>query len=166
MLLTNTQVLKFRKAFANNCSDNIKLSKIQLHKIGQLGGFLGRLLKPLVKTGLPLKENVRKPLAKSFLISLVLTTAASATDVAIHKKMFGSGTTTLIISNEEMNDISKIVQPLKGSSLLTKSMSEKIKNEVKEQNGGFLTMLLGTLDTCLLRNLLTDKSTIRAGKDF
>ena len=164
--MTNTQVLKFRKAFANNCSDNIKLSKIQLHKIGQLGGFLGRLLKPLVKTGLPLKENVRKPLAKSFLISLVLTTAASATDVAIHKKMFGSGTTTLIISNEEMNDISKIVQPLKGSSLLTKSMSEKIKNEVKEQNGGFLTMLLGTLDTCLLRNLLTDKSTIRAGKDF
>ena len=164
--MTNTQVLKFRKAFANNCSDNIKLSKIQLHKIGQLGGFLGRLLKPLVKTGLPLRENVRKPLAKSFLISLVLTTAASATDVAIHKKMFGSGTTTLIISNEEMNDISKIVQPLKGSSLLTKSMSEKIKNEVKEQNGGFLTMLLGTLDTCLLRNLLTDKSTIRAGKDF
>ena len=164
--MTNTQVLKFRKAFANNCSDNIKLSKIQLHKIGQLGGFLGRLLKPLVKTGLPLRENVRKPLAKSFLISLVLTTAASATDVAIHKKMFGSGTTTLIISNEEMNDISKIVQPLKGSSLLIKSMSEKIKNEVKEQNGGFLTMLLGTLDTCLLRNLLTDKSTIRAGKDF
>ena len=163
MLLTNTQVLKFHKAFANNCSDNIK---IQLHKIGQLGGFLGRLLKPLVKTGLPLRENVRKPLTKSFLISLVLTTAASATDVAIHKKMFGSGTTTLIISNEEMNDISKIVQPLKGSSLLTKSMSEKIKNEVKEQNGGFLTMLLGTLDTCLLRNLLTDKSTIRAGKDF
>ena len=59
--MTNTQVLKFRKAFANNCSDNIK---IQLHKIGQLGGFLGRLLKPLVKTGLPLRENVRKPLAK------------------------------------------------------------------------------------------------------
>ena len=164
--MTNTQVLKFRKALANNCSDNIKLSKIQLQKIGQLGGFLGRLLKPLVKTGLPLRENVRKPLAKSFLISLVLTTAASATYVAIHKKMFGSGMTTLIISNEEMNDISKIVQPLKGSSLLIKSMSEKIKNEVKEQNGGFLTMLLGTLDACLLRNLLTDKSTIRAGKDF
>ena len=163
--MTNTQVLKFRKALANNCSDNIKLSKIQLHKIGQLGGFLGRLLKPLVKTGLPLRENVRTPLAKSFLISLVLTTAASATDVAIHKKMFGSGTTTLIISNEEMN-ISQIVRPLKGSSLLIKSMSEKIKNEVKEQNGGFLTMLLGTLDACLLRNLLTDKSTIRAGKNF
>ena len=139
--MTNTQVLKFRKAFANNCSDNTKLSKIQLHKIGQLGGFLGRLLKPLVKTGLPLRENVVKPLAQSFLISLVLATAASAINVAIHKKMFGSDTTTLTISIEEMNGISKIVLPLKGSSLLIKSISEKIKNEVKEQNGGFLTVI-------------------------
>ena len=89
--LTNTQVLKLSKAFANNSSTNIKLSKTQLHKIGQSGGFLGRLLGPLLKTGLPLIGNVLKPLAKSVLIPLGLTAAASATDAAIHKKMFGSG---------------------------------------------------------------------------
>ena len=65
MLLTNTQVSKLRKAFANNSSANIKLSKTQLHKIGQSGGFLGRPLGPLLKTGLPLIGNVLKPLAKS-----------------------------------------------------------------------------------------------------
>ena len=64
-LLPNTQVSKLRKAFANNFSANIKLSKSQLHKIGQSGGFLGRLLGPLLKTGLPLIGEVLKPLAKS-----------------------------------------------------------------------------------------------------
>ena len=64
-LLSNTQVSKLRKAFANNFSANIKLSKSQLHKIGQSGGFLGRLLGPLLKTGLPLIGDVLKPLAKS-----------------------------------------------------------------------------------------------------
>ena len=102
-LLTNTQVLKLCKAFANNSSANIKLSKTQLHKIVQSRGFLGRLLGPLIKTELPLIGNVLKTLAKSVLIPLALTTATSATDAAIHKKMFGSGFTTLIISNEEMN---------------------------------------------------------------
>ena len=85
----------------------MNLSKTQLHKIRQSGEFLGRLLGPLLKTGLPLIRNVLKPLAKSILIPLELTVAASATDVAIHKKMFGFGMTTLIISNEEMNDIMK-----------------------------------------------------------
>ena len=61
LLLTNTQVLRLRKAFANNSSSNIKLSKTQLHKIGQSGGFLGRLLGPLLKIGLPLMKNVLKP---------------------------------------------------------------------------------------------------------
>ena len=102
-LLTNTQVLKLCKAFANNSSANIKLSKTQLHKIVQSRGFLGRLLGPLIKTELPLIGNVLKTLAKSVLIPLALTTATSATDAAIHKKMFGSGFTTLIISNEEIN---------------------------------------------------------------
>ena len=62
MLLTNTPVPKFLKAFANNSSANIELSKTQLHKIGQSGGFLGRLLEPLLKTGLPLIRNLLKPL--------------------------------------------------------------------------------------------------------
>ena len=106
LFLTNTQVSKLRKASANNSSANIKLSKTQLHKIQQSGGLLGRLLEPLLKTGLHLIENVLKPLAKSALIPLGLT-EASARDAAIHKKMFGSGNTTSISFNEEMIDIMK-----------------------------------------------------------
>ena len=90
LLLTITQVLRLRKAFANNSSANIKLSKTQLHKIGQSGEFLGRLLEPLLKTGLPLRGNLLKSLAKSVLIPLGLTTVASATDATFHKNMFGS----------------------------------------------------------------------------
>ena len=160
--LTNTQVSKLRKAFANGSSANIKLSKTQWHKIGQSGGFLGRLLGPLLKTGLPLIGNVLKPLAKSILIPSGLTAAASATDAAIHKKMFGSGFITLIISNEERDDIMNIVTSLEESGLLIKSVDEIIKNEAEEQKGGFLGMLLGTLGTSLLGNLLTGKGTIRA----
>ena len=86
LLLTNTQVLKLCKAFANNSSANIKLSKAQLHKIRQSQGFSSRILGKLVKTGLSLIGNVLKPLAKSVLIPLGLTTAASATNAAIHRK--------------------------------------------------------------------------------
>ena len=117
LLLTNTQVWWLHKAFANNCSANIKLSKTQLHKIGQSGGFLGRLLGPLLKTRLPSIGNVLKPLAKTIFILLGLPKVAPATDAAIHKKMFGSGTTTLIISNEETNDIMKIITSLEESGL-------------------------------------------------
>ena len=136
LLLTNTQVSKLRKTFPNNSSANKKLSKTQLHKIEQSAGFLGRLLGPLLKTGLPLIGSVLKPLAKNVLIPLGLTAAASATDAAIPKKMFGSGTTTLIISNEEKNDIIKLVKPLEESGLLIKDVSETIKNEAEEQKGG------------------------------
>ena len=131
-----------------------------MHKIGKAGVFLSRLLGPLLKTGLPLIGNVLKPSAKSVLISLGLTAAASATDAAIHKKMFRSGTTTLIISNEEMNDIMKIVKLLDESRLLKRGLSQTIKNEVREEKGGFLGMLLGTLDASLLGNLLTGKRAI------
>ena len=138
-LLTNTQVSKLHKAFANNSSANIKLSKTQLHKIGQSGGFLGRPLGPLLKTGLPLIGNVLKPLAKSVLIPLGLTAAASATDRVIHKKMCVSGcpldvashATTLIISDEEINDIIKIVKSLEELGLLIKGVSETIQIEAK-----------------------------------
>ena len=85
LLLTNTQVLRIRKAFANNSSANMKLSKTQLSKIGQSGEFLGRLLGPLLKTGLSLMKHVRKPSAKSILIPLGLTAVASALNVAIPK---------------------------------------------------------------------------------
>ena len=89
-----------------------KLLKSQFHKIGQSGRFLVRLLGPLLKGGLSLIGNVLKPLAKSVLIPLGLAATASATDVAIHKKMFRSGNTTLVSWNEEMNDIMKIVKSL------------------------------------------------------
>ena len=97
-----------------------------------------------------LMKNVLTPLAKSVLIPLGLTAAASATDAAIQKKIYGSGATELIISNEEMEDIMKIVKLLQESELLIKWISETIKNETKEQKGGFLAMLLGTLTTSIL----------------
>ena len=153
------------KAFVNGSSANIKLSKTQLHKVGQSGGFLGRLLGPLLKTGLSLIKNLLKPLAKSVLLPFELTAVASGIDAAIHKQTSGSGNTTLIISNEEMNEIRKIMKSLEESGLLIKSVSETIKNKAKEEKGRFLNMLLGTLGASLLGNLLTGKGTIRAGED-
>ena len=104
-----------------------------------------------------------KPLAKSVLIPLGLTAAASAADAGIHKKILGSGhpsSTTLIISNDEMKDIIKIVKSLKDSGLLLKGVSKIVQNEAKEQKGGFLSMLLGTLSASLLGNILTGKGVI------
>ena len=149
LFVNNTNVLRFCKAFANNSSANIELSKTQLHKIGQSGGFLGRFLGPLLKTGLRLMKNVLKPLLKSVLIPLGLTAVASATDAAIQKKIFGSDMTTLIISNEEMDDKIKIVKSIKESGLLKKGVSKTIKNEAKKQKGGFLSILLSTLGASL-----------------
>ena len=148
----------------NSSSANIKLSKTQFHIIGQSGGLLGRLVGSLLKTGLPLIKNVLKPSAKSVLIPSGLTAAASTTDAAIHKKMSGSGMATIIISNGEMNDIVKIVTSLEESGLLIKGVSKTIKNEAKEQTGGFLSMLLGTLGATFLGNLLTGKGTVTAGQ--
>ena len=98
LLLTNRQVANIPKAFANHSSIDIKLSKTQLSKMIQSGGFLSKFLGRLLKTGLPLIKSVIKPLAKSVLIPLGLTAAASAADAGIHKKILGSGhnNTTLI----------------------------------------------------------------------
>ena len=157
LLLTNRQVANLRKAFANHSSADIKLSKTQLSKMIQSGGFLGRLLGPLLKARLALMKNVIKPLAKSILIPLGLTAAASAVDAGILKKFLGSGTTTLIISNDEIKDIIRIVKSLEDSGLLLKGISKIIQNEAKEQKGGFLSMLLGTLGASLLGNILAGK---------
>ena len=129
IILTSTNVPRFGKVFANNSSAYIKLSKPKFHEKRQSGGFLGRLLGPLLKTGLLLMKNVLKPLSKSVLTPLKLIAAVSATDAAIHKKIFGSGMhpseqTTLIISNEEMNDIMKIVKSLEESGLSIKGISK------------------------------------------
>ena len=157
LLLTNRQVANLRKAFANYLSTDIKLSKTQLSKMIQSGRFLGRLLDPLLKTGLLLMKSVIKPLAKSVLVLLGLTAAASAADAGIDNEILGSGNnnnTILIISNDEMDDILKIVKSLEDSGVLLKGVSETIQNEAKEQIGGFLSMLLGTLGASLLGDLL------------
>ena len=164
LLPTNRQVANVRKAFANYLSTDIKLSETQISKMIQSGGFLGRLLGPLLKTRSPLMKNVIKPLAKSILIPLGLTAAASPRDAGIYKKILGSGTATLIISNDEMKYIIKIVKSLEDSGLLLKGVTGTVQNEVKEQKGGFLSMLLGTLGASLLGNLLTGKGIYRAGK--
>ena len=164
LLLINRQVSNLRKSFANKSSADIKLSKTQLSKMIKLGGFLSRLLGPLLKTGLPLIKYVIKLLAKSVLIPFGLTASASAADAGIHKKILGSGNTTPIISNNGMEDIIKIVKSLEDSGLLLKEATETVQNEVKDQKGGFPIMLLGTLGASLLRNLLTRKGIYRAGK--
>ena len=166
LLLTNRQVANIRKAFANHASIDIKLSKTQLSKMIQSGGFLGNLLGKLAG---PLMK-VAMPLAKNVLVPLGISAAMSAIDGSIKKKMFGSGatkgagTTTLIISNDEMDDILKIVKSLENSGLLLKGVSETIQHEAKEQRGGFLSMLLGTLGASLLGDILSGKGVIRAGE--
>ena len=164
LLLTNRQVANIRKDFANHSSINIKLSKTQLSKMIQSGGFLGKLLGklagPLMKVAMPLAKNVLAPLS--------LTAAMSAIDGSIQKKIHGSGATTLIISNDEMDDILKIVKSLEDSNVLLKGVSETIQHEAKEQGGGFLSMLLGTLGASLLGDILSKglsgKGVIRAGE--
>ena len=108
--------------------------------------------------------NVLKPLVKNVLIPLGLTAAASVTDTAFHKKVLVLGMTTLIISNEEMNDIIKIVKSVEESGLLIKGASETIKNEAKERKAEFLRMLLSTLAASLLWNPLTDKGQLEQVK--
>ena len=138
-------------------STDIKLCKVQISKIIQSGGFLWSLLSKIAG---PLMK-VTAPLAKNILAPLGITAAASAIDRAIQKKIHGSGTKVLIISNEEMNDIMKIVQALEDSNIFLKGVTKTIKNETKEQKGRFLSMLLGTLGTSLLGNLLSGKGTVR-----
>ena len=95
-------------------------------------------------------KTVIKPLAISVLIPIGLTAAGSAADAGIHNKILGSGSTTLIISNDEMEYIMKIVESLEGFGLLLKGASETIRNESKEQKRGFLSIFLGTLGASLL----------------
>ena len=129
------------------------------------GGFLSRLLGPLLKTGLPLIKNVIKTLVKSVLIPLGWTAVASAAGVGIYRKIIGpenshsssASNTTIIISNNEIEDMIKIVKSLEVYCLLLNGVTETVQNEVKEQKGGFLSILLGTSGASLLGNLLTGK---------
>ena len=125
LLLTNRQVVNLRKSFANRTSTDINLSKAQLTKM-QNCEFL-RFLAPLLNSGLPLLSLIK------LLSMLGFTPATSAADTAINKKILGSGTTTLIISNDEMNDILKTVRSLEDSGVLLNRVSETIKNVAREQ---------------------------------
>ena len=146
---------------------NLTLSKAQISKIIQSGGFLGSLLSKLAG---PLMK-VAVPLAKSILSPWGITAAASAIDAGIQKKIHGSGrplssasqTITLIISNKEMNDIMKIAQALEDSNILLKGVTKTIKNEAKEEKQAFLSMLVGTSGASLLGNMLAGKGIVRAG---
>ena len=137
LLLITRQKTKLRNAFSNNMSTDLKFSKAQISKIIQSGGFLGSLLSklagPLMKVAIPLAKNVLAPLGITAAASVVI-------DAGIQKKIYGSGTTTLIISNKEMNDIMKIIQALEDSNILLKGVTRTIKNETKEQKRGFLSM--------------------------
>ena len=154
LLLTIRQITKLRNNIENNLQTDIKLSKAQISKIIQSGGFLGKLLGPLLKIGLPLLKSVIKLLGL-----LGLAAASSAIDAGVQKKIYGSGsgTTTLVISNEEMNDIMKIVKALEDSNNLLKGVTKTIKNETKELKGDFLSMLLGTSGASLLGGVISGK---------
>ena len=107
--------------------------------------------------GLPVMKNVLTPLAQSVFNPLGLTTAASATDAVIQKKIYGLGTTALIISNKEMEDIMKIVKSLDKSGLIIKGTSETIKNESKKQKARFIPTSLETFPASILGNVYSRK---------
>ena len=107
--------------------------------------------------------KVAVTLAKNILAPLGITGAASAIDAGIQKKMHGFGTTTLIISNKEMNDIIKILQDLEDSNILLKEGTKTIENETKEQKGGFLSMSLGTFRSIFIRKLIIKKRNCKKG---
>ena len=162
LLLTNRHILSLIKAFNIHTSANIKFSKAQLTKI-QKGRFL-RFLALLLTPGLPLLKFVIKPLSM-----LGLTASASATNTTINQKILGSGNhATLIISNDDMKNLLKIIKSLEDSGILLDGVTETVKDEVKEQKDGFLSMLLGTLGVSLVGDLLTKylsgRGAIRAGK--
>ena len=127
LLLTARQKTKLRNVFNSNMSTDLTLSKAQISKIIQSGWFLGSLLSklagPLIKVAVPLVKNILAPLG--------ITAVASANDAGIRKKIHGSGTTTLIISNKEMNDIMKIVQNLEDSNIFLKGVTKTITKEKK-----------------------------------
>ena len=134
-------------------STDLKFSKAQISKIIQSDGFLGSLLSklagPLIKVALPLAKNILAPLG--------ITVAASAIDAGIKKKIHGSGTTTLIISDEEMNDIMKIVQAPEDSNILLKGITDTIKNETKEQKRRILKYVIRYFRCKFIRQFIIRK---------
>ena len=138
-------------------STDIKLSKAQINKLikeaGGLVSILARFLPKLIKPAISLGKNI--------LVPLRLSAAMSATDAAIQKKMYGSGTKTVKFSNKDLDDMTKIVKALEGSDVLMKGITETLKNDIKKRGtSSLIPMLLGTLGA----SLLTGRGLFRAGK--
>ena len=133
LLLQTRQKAKLSNAFNNNMSIDLKLSKDQISKIIQSGRFLGSLLSklagPLMIIAIPLTKNVLAPLG--------IGAAASAIDAGIQKEIRGSRTTSFIISNEEINDLMKILQVLEDSNILLKGVTKTNKNKTKNKKEDF-----------------------------
>ena len=132
LLLTTRQNTKLRNAINNNLATDIKLSKAQIKNLIQSGGFLGKLLSklagPIMKVAMPLAKNVLAPLG--------LTAAMSAIDGSIQKKIHGSGV-KLIIEQEDMNDIMKIIEALENSGILLKGVTKRLKMKLKNKEEDF-----------------------------
>ena len=153
LLLTTRQKTKLRNAFNNNMSTDLKLSKAQISNIIQSGWFLGSLLSKLAG---PLMK-VENLLAKNVLAPLGITAAASAIHAGIQKKIHGTGTTTLIILNKEMNDKMEIVQALEDSNILIKGVPKTIKNETKEQKRRIFKYVVGYFRSLFVRKFVSRK---------
>ena len=129
MFLTQTQINKLREKVENNISTDIKLSKAQINKLieegGALGSILARFLPKLIKTAISLGKTILAPLG--------LSAAMSATDAAIQKKMYGSGTSTVIYSNKDLDDMTKTVKALEDSDVLMKGVTKTLKNDIKKE---------------------------------
>ena len=158
--LTERQIKKLIGKIENNMSTDIKLSKAQINKIIKEGGNLGRLLMNflprLIKPAISIRKNILAPLG--------LSAAMPATDAAFQKNMYRSENKTLIISNNDLNDLIKIATALEEHDIFLKGTGRAITNNAKKQEGGFLSMLLGALGASLLGNLLTGKGMYRTGK--
>ena len=144
LLLTARQKTELRNAFDNNMDAGIKFSKARISKIIQSSGFLGALLS---------KIYISSSVGKKY-FSIIRSDISSTSNRCMN---------SLIISNEEMNDITKIIQALQDSGVLLKSITKTIEIEAKGQKGGFLGILLGTLGAGLLRNMLAHKGIVSAG---
>ena len=157
LFLTTRQTTKIRNAFANNMSTDIKLSKAQISKIIQSGGSFGSWLGNLGKKAL---TNIAIPLARDNLPGLVSNLTSNAIN-KFERKISGKGAVragkgfTLFISNEDMNDIIKIIKSLEDSGVLIDGVTEKVKQEIKKQEGWFLGAFLAPLAALLVKPVIS-----------
>ena len=163
-VLTNGKIESFCKTLTYDFSANMKLSTTHFSKKIYVGEFPGTNIGTLMKAGLPLIKNIIKPLAKGLPVPLRLIAAAPPPDASFLQIILVSGTTPLLISSKEKEDVKKIIRYFEEFDLLIHYVSKRIKNETSEEKGGFLGTLLCRLDTSLLVTVLTRKGVIKTGE--